>query len=113
MMNRQSYDKVQQLFRNHAAHAEPTVKDMQLFQVPAALRVLADAEAGGLELWGIEGFKVFPPGGIRPHIEHTLDFAELGLPMNEFYQAAKRFLSERIAEDLWFELTITDKKRNS
>ncbi len=74
-----------------------------LLSAADALRFVEECERKGVDILGVEGFKVFGQK-IQPQQEHSFD---LDGKRERNHAIAKEFIQRRINSDIWFEV-ITD-----
>lgn len=75
-----------------------------------ALRFIEGGAQKGLRLVGVEGFIITASGAFQPRQEHSNDFADERMTTASFVEATKRFIEERKAKPLWFEIVFALEK---
>ena len=75
-----------------------------LLSPPDAMRFVDECEREGVDILGIEGFKVFGEK-IQPFQEHSCDL--YGQNANS-HAIAKVFIQERCGSDIWFEVGTSE-----
>jgi len=70
------------------------------------LRFIERGTQNGLQLVGVEGFVLTVGGAFQPCQEHSNDFADVRMTTTPFVEATKRFVEERTAKPLWFEVVF-------
>ena len=71
-----------------------------LLSAADALRLVAECERNGVDILGVDGFKVFGEK-IQPFQEHSFD---LHGNKGNTHAITRQFLLERINADIWFEV---------
>ena len=76
-----------------------------------AIRLVQRCRDSGIEILGIDGF-ILTPTTTQPTMEHSIDLSgsRRTATSAENWTMAERFLSERLATDLFFEVVLDDEK---
>jgi hypothetical protein len=93
-------NRLQEEFRQRAKSSDI----LFLLSPSDALQFLERAHQLGLELAGIDGFRITEQGGFQPCQEHSNDITDSNTDRETFYRQTRDFIRQRLDSGIWFQL---------
>lgn len=77
-----------------------------LLRAADAIQLINEAARNGLQLAGVEGFRVSPEGGVQPVQEFSNDIADGVLPLEQFVEHTIQLVEQGREQEIAFEVVF-------
>ncbi len=79
-----------------------------LLHTDDAVRLIREASGQGLKLVGVEGFRVWPEGGVQPRQEFSNDIGDVEMSLLQFIERTIELVESGREENVAFEVVFDE-----